>query len=222
MSLLGLVAPVSDVSGGRSTPTVDVAGGFVSTNPTPGSGLTTAVATSLAAAATAPSMVVVNNNALNSNINVYPLYLKLTELTVSTGGTAPNYQFHLDTINRYTSGGTIMPGQNTLSGANIQSNALVAFGAITSPAANADKVTSGNLRCRIGLIDVAGDIVQFTWGTPNLSMSIPFTTTSTIGNFQFGLQSVAILPGHSMVMTLWKAAITVGIIYEVEFGYLEK
>ena len=222
MSLLGLVSPVSDVSGGRSTPTTDTSGTFVATNPTPGTGIVTAVATTLVAAGTAPSMVVVNNNAPNSNINVYPLYLKLTETVVSTTGTAPNYQFHLDAVNRYTSGGTILPGQNTLSGSNTGSNALIAFGALVGVAPVADRVVSGNLRCRIGLIDVAGDIVQFTWGSPGLSMSIPFTTTSTIGNFQFGLQSCAIQPGHSLVFTIWKASVTVGITYEVEFGYLEK
>lgn len=222
MSLLGLNTPVIDVSGGRATPLIDTGGGFVATNPTPGTGITTAVAVTLAAAATAPSMVVVNQNALNSGINVYPLYLKLTETVVSTTGTAPNMQFHLDTINRYTSGGTILTGQNTSSGSNIGSKALIAFGALVAPAGQADIFVSGNLRCRIGLIDVAGDIVQFTWGTPTLSMSIPFTTVATIGNFQFGLQSVGIQPGHSLVMTIWKAAITVGITYEVEFGYLEK
>ena len=79
MSLLGLVAPISDVSGGRSTPVTDTGGTFVATNPTPGTGIVTGVAVTLAAAATAPSMLVVNNNAPNSNVNIYPLYLKLTE-----------------------------------------------------------------------------------------------------------------------------------------------
>lgn len=222
MSLLGLVAPVSDVSGGRSTPTTDTGGTFVATNPTPGTGIVAGVAVTLAAAATAPSMVVVNNNALNSNINIYPLYLKLTETVVSTTGTSSNFQFHMDVINRYTSGGTVLAAQNTLSGSTARSNALVAFGAIVAPAANSDKFISGNLLQRIGLIDVAGDILQFTWGSPQLSLSIPFTTTATIGNFQFGLQSCAIQPGHSMVFTIWKTSVTVGITYEVEFGYLEK
>ncbi len=222
MSLLGLVAPVSDVSGGRSTPITDTGGTFVATNPTPGTGIATGVAVTLAAAATAPSMVVVNNNAPNSNVNIYPLYLKLTETVVSTTGTAPNYQFHLDTVNRYVSGGSILTPVNTLSGSNVASNALIAFGAPVGAAANADRFVSGNLRCRIGLIDVAGDIIHFTWGSPNLSMSIPFTTVATIGNFQFGLQAVQIQPGHSMVFTIWKASVTVGITYEVEFGYLEK
>ena len=223
MSLLGLVAPVSDVSGGRSTPTTDTGGTFVATNPTAGTGIISSTPITLAAAATAPTMVVVNGNAPNSNINIYPLYLKLVETAASTGGTQLNFQFHLDTVNRYVSGGTILSAQNTLSGSNIQSKAVIAFGAVTASAVNADKFISGNLRCRVGFIDILGDKLEFTWGTPSLSLSIPFQTVATIGNYQFGLHSCAIQPGHSMVFTIWQpTTFTTGVTYELEFGYLEK
>ena len=223
MSLLGLVAPVSDVSGGRSTPTTDTGGTFVATNPTPGTGIISATPITLAAAATVPSMVVYNGNAPNSNTNIYPLYLKLVETAASTGGTQLNFQFHLDVIDRYVSGGTVLPGQNTLSGSPVLSKAVIAFGALTGAAVQADKFISGNLRCRVGLIDILGDKLEFTWGSPSLSLSIPFQTVATIGNYQFGLQACAIQPGHSMVFTIWQpTTFTTGVTYELEFGYLEK
>ena len=168
-------------------------------------------------------MVVFNSNAPNSNINIYPLYLKFVETAASTGGTQLNFQFHMDVINRFVSGGTNLPGQNTSSGSNINSKAVINFGALVGAAANADKFISGNLRCRVGLIDILGDKLEFTWGTPSLSLSIPFQTVATIGNYQFGLQSCAIQPGHSMVMTIWQpTTFTTGVTYELEFGYLEK
>jgi hypothetical protein len=227
MSLAGLNAPVVDVSGGRSTPTADTGGTFVAVNPTPGTGIISATPITLAAAATAATMVVYNGNvpqALPStNVNIYPLYLKLVETAASTGGTQLNFQFHTDVVNRYTSGGTALVLANTSSGSNVTSKAVINFGALTTTATNNDKFISANLRCRVGLIDILGDQLLFTWGCPAAIMSIPFQTVATIGNFQFGLQAASVAPGNSMVFTIWQpTTFTTGVTYEVEFGYLEK
>ena len=89
-------------------------------------------------------------------------------------------------------------------------------------AANADKFISGNLRCKVGLIAL-GRQAGVHVGNALTLLSIPFQTVATIGNYQFGLQSCAIQPGHSMVMTIWQpTTFTTGVTYELEFGYLEE
>jgi hypothetical protein len=232
MSLLGTATPVSDVSGSRSTPATDTGGVYVATNITAGTGIVSNNPITLAAAATAPSMVIYNGNSgatapgNNAPVNIYPLYLKLIETAASTGGTQLNFQWHLDVINRFASagvaGGTLVAA-NCNSGSTAKSNAVINFGAIVSPAAQSDKLVSGNLRCRVGLIDILGDQLQFNWGGPTLSPPTAFLTTATIGNFQFGLQSMAIAPGQSLVLTIWQpTTFTTGVTYELEFGYIER
>lgn len=226
MSLIGTSASVASWTG-RDTPAADAGNGFVAINPTAGTGIISATPITLAAAATAASMVVFNGNAGSATsstaVNIYPLYLKFFETAASTGGTQLNFQFHLDNINRFTSGGTALTINNTNRGSTTASNAVINFGALTSVAANSDKQVSGNLRCRLGLIDIIGDQLQFNFGGPILTPPSTLSTTATVGIFNFGIMPLVIAPGESMVLTIWQpTTFTTGVTYEVEFGFIEK
>jgi hypothetical protein len=226
MSLIGITTQVSEGTA-RDTVLADLGVMFVATSPTPGTGIISSTPITLAAAATAPTMVVYNGNQAGGP-NVYPLWLKLTETAASTGGTQLNYQFHIDTVNRYVSGGTVLTaGANfgaTNSGSLFGSKATIAYGAITGAAAVNDKFVSGNCRCRVGLIDILGDMLMFTFGSPTPMAAGPsLQTTATVGVFAFSVAPVVVAPGHSMVMTIWQpTTFTTGVTHEVEFGYAEK
>lgn len=225
MSLQGNSTVVSDTSG-RDLALVDIGGGceFVAANPTAGTGIISSTPITLAAAATAPTMVVYNSNLLGNGPTIYPLWLKLVETAASTGGTQLNFQWHVDTINRYTSGGTQLTPANTNPGSTIKSNAVIHFGAITGVAASNDVVVSGNCRCRVALIDILGDQLLFTFGQSTaLPLGPTSMTTATIGQFHFSHAAVGIPPGSSLVFTIWQpTTFTTGVTYEVEFGYAEK
>lgn len=223
MSLIG-TSPTVALYTGRDTGAADSGNSFVAINPTAGTGIISATPITLAAAATAPTMVVYNGNTnLTNAINIYPLYLRLVETAASVGGTQLNFQFHVDKINRYTSGGTALTINNTNAASTTASNAVITFGAITGTAANADKQVSMNLRCRVGLIDILGDQLDFNFGGPNRTAQTTLQTVATIGIFNFNCAPVVIGPGESLVFTIWQpTTFSTGVTYEVEFGYIEK
>ena len=223
MSLIGTTAAVAPYTG-RDTALADNGNSFVAINPTAGTGIISATPITLAAAATAPTMVVFNGNTnLTNAINIYPLYLKLFETAASTGGTQLNFQFHIDTINRFTSGGTTLTVANTNRASTTASQATINFGALTGVAATANKSVTGNLRCRVGLIDILGDQLFFNFGGPTLTPPTQVSTLATVGIYSFGCMPCVIGPGESMVFTIWQpTTFTTGVTYEVEFGYIEK
>jgi hypothetical protein len=227
MSLVGTSPTVAPFTS-RDTEIADGGNAFVAINPTAGTGIISATPITLAAAATAATMVVYNGNTgaattASNAVNIYPLYLKLFETAASTGGTQLNFQWHVDNINRYTSGGTALTINNTNRSSTVSSNAVINFGNLTSVGANSDKQVSGNLRCRLGAIDIAGDQLFFNFGGPTIVPPTTLATTATIGIFSFGVMPVVIGPGQSLVFTIWQpTTFSTGVTYEVEFGYIEK
>jgi hypothetical protein len=114
-------------------------------------------------AATTPTMVLVNNNPAGSGINIYPTRIKVQVAAAGTSGTNWLNQWIVDTGNRYTSGGTQLTAANpNLSVLATKTGALVYFGAITAPAANAPRIIAASEMRTV--IKVIGDEYTFEFG----------------------------------------------------------
>lgn len=112
--------------------------------------------------ATTPTMVVFNNNPVGGR-SLYPTRFRCSVSAAGTSGTNWLWQWLVDTGNRWTSGGTLLtlanPNVNVL---NTASGAVIHFGAVTAPAANASRIIGAGVGRTV--IKVIGDEYTFEFG----------------------------------------------------------
>jgi|SRR5579863_587044 len=197
----------------RDLAIADSANYYVAVTPTPGTGVITNAGTT--AAATTPSLVVFNGGLLN----VYLLYLKLSETVVGGGAAVHNFTHFVDQGNRFTSGGTALTINNTNILANAKSSSQISFGAITATAATSNQRTIANDWFRAGA-DVVGDVYEFHYGAP-LGASVG-SQVATVANFCRAVPAVVLQPQSSYVLNIWAATFTQGITFEVQLAFAEK
>lgn len=152
---------------------------------------------------------------------IYPQVLRLYVTTVGTTGSRMNFAFGLDPlVNRYSSGGTTITAKNVNSSSLIGTGSSINFGALTLTAAGTSFRQFGNLQPR-GTIEVVEDCYEFNFaggggGTQSSSRA------ATVSEFSMTVPPLVICPGDSLVVQFFRASITVGVTFEVNFGFIER
>lgn len=192
----------------------------VAMEPTPGvTGLIGPVSTTLDET---KALLSVYNSSSSSVI--VPKFLRLHVYTIGTGGTRVHFTQALDTINRYSSGGTALTVNNTNTQVPASSAPQIYFGAVTTATGSASRKYVGNTTFKATAIETAEDTYQLSWGGPG-QLEDPASLSNVaaaLSNVSFAYGPVEIGPGHSFVIHQWRASITVGITFGVEFGFLVK
>lgn len=181
--------------------------------PTPGTGV---IGTVSIAAITdvSPTMVLYN---ASTTKRIYPQFLNLHETVVSTAGARVQFTFYLDTINRWTSGGTALVNGNCQSGGATDTSLAGHVGAIVSPATST-KVLIDHVVFR-GAIDVVEDQYEFVFGGNTGMTGSGAAVVTTVQHITKHLPPVCILPGHSLVMHQWAGSQANAPTYEYRLAY---
>ena len=113
--------------------------------------------------ATAPTLSIVNNNAVGGK-TIYVTRVHVTVVAVGTSSTNWVSRWIVDTGNRFTSGGTALtPTNPNLSVTAAATGAVINFGALLATAASANVRTINNRQLRV-VVPSAGDEVTFEFG----------------------------------------------------------
>lgn len=215
---LGTISPTSNSVStlsvtNRDLALADSANYYVATTPTPGTGIVTGNPTALVQ--TTPALVVFNGGLLN----IYLIYLKLSETVVGGGAAVKNFTHSVDQGNRFSSGATQLTVNNTNPLANAKSSAQVTWGAVTALGATANARTLCNNWFRSGT-DVVGDVYEFHYGAP-LGTAIG-SQVATVAHFARCSPPVVLQPQSSYVLNIWSGTFTQGITMEVQLAFAEK
>lgn len=188
---------------------------FVAVNATPGTGLA-GIAAANGYDATEALAYIRNNGTKNIVLD----FIKLQTTVAGTNGTDVRFDCHVDSVARYTSGGTELSPKNVkMNGAG--SGAQIYVGALVTPAAGADvvRVGGGELRSVITVVgdqyvfDFGGDPAQGTGAPANGLLAAVIKTA---------VAPIVLTPGDSFLLAVNAASQTVGSSYEVEIGYFER
>jgi hypothetical protein len=203
---------------------------FVTRSPTVGTGIATAAAPT-SYVSTTPFMVIQNMNQSGGRC-LYLDYIKLTCTLQGTGGTALYYATMIDSILRWSSGGSGSAGTGqtsvlagpypTKSDAAPNSSALVYAGAVTAAGngSAARLLSVGVLRSAV--IPVVFDTYLLNFGGVNLQQDSVLTTGSNVAQRSLVHPPVCVGPGGSFILNLWLPSQGAASIYEIEIGHVEK
>jgi hypothetical protein len=164
-----------------------------------------------------PTLIIINNNVTASGVPDRRIYLdqvKMIVAVVSASNTDLQYAWKLDTVPRYSSGGTnISPnaiaavgGNPNLASGNL-SKALIYAGVLTATGASAASriVDTGQLRCKVAApVMVIGDEYTFKFGNVD-PVSNPGEST-TVGTFTIPSPPIVLGPQHSAALYIWGTA----------------
>lgn len=206
----------------------DSAGGyFVATNLTPGTAFAAGVSATWSA--TAAFFIYKNPNPANS-LRQYLDYLKIIPTVAPASGTAAYFAIVIDTVNRYTSGGTLIGGPGSTqatynvngdSGVSSTCGLYAASGGtvITAPAAgtSARTVSRGVLR---SVIPAIGDELVLSFGSGMADAGSSSGTAA--GRTATNAPPIIVGPGEQAVVHIWfPSNATTGLSYEFETAWGE-
>ena len=193
---------------------------FVAVNPTAGTGILGHAAPTTFDE-TKPYLNIYNGNAAGGN-NIYIQRILLVDTVVSVGDTRTQFNFTIDNINRYTSGGTALTINNTNKSAGNTTGASIFAGATIAPAAGSSRRLLGNYVIKGANIDVVWDTIEFVFGSTGGSTTSAVAPSTTATYFTRYMPALAIGPGHSLLMYQWAASQSTGPTYEVVVDYIER
>ena len=206
---------------------VDEGSYFVATNPTVLTGIATTTSvvddgnSGATSAQTRPLMIIQNGYAAGqNNPNIYPIGLKLLVTAAPTSAAFWQMSMRLDSIQRYTSGGsTITPvNPNGATGAN--SRALIYFGAITAAAASSAARLVANAMVN-PTIPVVKDTIMLSFGSP--SSDVSYVNAATVNTTKvISVPPVVIPPGFSLVIGMFGTSNAAAPSFEFQFDYVER
>jgi hypothetical protein len=217
MSLAASTNPTVLPLGGSDIAFGDAAAYYTAIAPTPGTGILGPVSTTLDEA---KALMTVYNGGV---LNIYPRWLRLHVSVVGTTGTIVQFTQAVDSGNRFSSGGSALVPKNTNMASTATSAAAIQFGALVTTAPTSARRLLHHTKYR-SAIEVVDDQYQFSWGSSD-QLQDPTSlvnNSTTIANVTFAYAPVVIGPGQTFVLHQWRGAITVGITFDVEFGYVEK
>lgn len=191
---------------------------YTAVSPTPGTGIIGPVSTTWDE--TKAILTIYNGG----NLNISPKFLRLHCTVIGTTGTGVRFTQAIDAGNRFSSGGTALVLNNTNMASQNRSAAQINFGALTTTAASPQRRLLSNKLFKSDGIEVINETYQLSWASA-AQLEDPaslINNTTTLAHTTYAFAPVTIGPGHSLVLHQWRAAITVGITFEVEFGYVEK
>lgn len=194
-----------------------------------------ATGTGTAFSATAPYLIIENNNLVVSGggaaaVNVVPDYLRL--LATAAGGATSGltyiaFALYLDTVLRYSSGGTQLTGNSPNTNLSPASKALIYAGTPTASAASAARAMVGeaSLRpCVSGTVAAAvGDQILLDFGSIEGGMAGSITVANP-AMISIPVPPVIIGPQCSALFYLWFAGATTPTApsFVPELGYWER
>lgn len=147
-----------------------------------------------------------------------PKVLQLYCTVVGTTGTRVQLTVTRDVGTLSPTGGTAASIQNTNSeGGPSASGISITQGAVVAAAATSSRVIIGNFAFR-GTIEVVEDFYQLVWGAPD-GVGGSASRAATVADFSRVVPPMAIGPGKCMKIHQWRAAQTVGITFEMVFGF---
>ena len=79
----------------------------------------------------------------------------------------------------------------------------------------------GNHQIREAAIEVVGDQYTFVWGGADLG-NLSNSRVATVADFNVSLPPMVLDPSDSLVIHHWRASITVGVTFEVNFEFIER
>lgn len=191
---------------------------FVTTNPTPLTGLAT-IAALTTLTDTSPFLLIKNNASQSTNLRAFFDFLRLRCTVPGTSSTSLNFAVKIGSnAQRYSSGGSLLVPVSPNMDNGGQSQLQVYAGALV---ANADP--SSRLIDFVPLrsvIPVAGDIYQINFGSTEFNMQpVP---PATIAYQQFGMPPIVIGPQEVAAFHLWAPAQTVAAQFEFTLGHWER
>ena len=159
-------------------------------------------------------------------MTIFPKFLRLHVYTIGTTGTRVHFTQAIDTApNRYSSGGSALVVANTnMTQPTNAALAQIQFGALTLTAASGSRRYIHNTTYKATAIETAEDCYQFSWGG-STQLEDPASLSNVaaaLSNVAFNFAPVAIGPQQSFLIHQWRASITVGITFGVEFGFTAK
>jgi hypothetical protein len=195
---------------------------FVTTNPTPGTGLAT-IAAQASLADTAPFVLVGNGAAASSGVRIYFDYLKLIATAAGTAGTSIRFAAKIDTqpyASRFTSGGSALTPNNVNMDQQSSSVASVRAGAIVA-AAGAGPLLLSNILLR-PVIPVAADTYLIDFGGTDRALNSLAPAGTAIANCVMPHVPVVIGPGQCAAFHIWLPSQSAASSYEVELAWYER
>ncbi len=187
-------------------------------SPTPGTGIVGPVST------TWDETKAIFNLYNGGTANIYPKFLRLHCTVIGTTGAGVRFTQTTDQGNRYSSGGTALVISNSNQNSSNRSGAQAQFGALTTTAATSQRRLQSNKLFKSTGIEVVDETYQLSWASPT-QLEDPaslINNTTTLAHTSYSFGPLAIGPGQSFTIHQWRASITVGITFEVEFGFVEK
>jgi hypothetical protein len=169
-----------------------------------------------------PVMFLANTGTLGDEHapSIYPIALKMTVGQAPTSATVWSYAIRCDSAARYTSGGTLMVGQNLNMAAPNASVALCYFGAVVTGLPNvATSRVVGNGQVQ-STIPVTKDVWIFTFGDSGMAGSI--LTASAAKNINIPAMPFMLAPGWNMTLEMWGGSNAAAPSWEFEFLYAER
>jgi len=193
---------------------------FVANNATPGTGITMQASVT-SYAATTPSLIVTNLSAVNDNKVLELEYIRILVATVPGGSGTQRFDARVDSIARYSSGGTTITPVNTYIGSDQTTLSRVYAGALTASAAGSGErlIAAGIARNGVGL---AGDYFHFdfTGGHTGGNFLNPATTVglTTI----IPMPEVALPANASFLLNWWGASLSTAAAWEFNIKFRER
>lgn len=194
---------------------------FITTTPTPGTGVALGIAAATQIVATAPSLLIYNNDAVGGK-NIFLDKIRLSCTGAGTAGAHLHATAYMDSIVRFTSGGTAATPVNANMGVANTSIAKIydASSAILSPAASANVRIVHNVIIRAA-IPVVNDTITLDFGGESSSVSGITNGTAPL-NLVHGFPPVVIGPQQSFLLFLWDASQSAAPTWEYTITHIER
>ena len=220
---------VSEILTGKQHKLNDEGSYYLTRTPTVGSGVAS-ITTPTAYVATSPYIIVTNNNPPGGK-NVWIDYINLNLVTAGTSSTNLQFATALDTVPRYSSGGSGGSGTNLStilqgplppnSGAPANSNALVYAGALVAIAASPANRILCNRYLR-SAIAVALDTYLIQFGSTDVPLDGTLISGAAIAQRSISHPAVCVAPGGSFLFHLYGTSMAAATTCEVEVGHVER
>ena len=157
--------------------------------------------------------------------SIYPQFVTFTETAASVGGTTGGLRIVpvIDFGNRYGgSGGTALTVVNNNSASSNTTGATTCVaGAPVLTAATANARNLGDIVFRQTLNDIIGDKFTIVFGATS-AMGNVASQVATLAEFSQVTVPIAIGPGASLGLHIWRASMSTGPTLEVQMGWIER
>lgn len=210
---------------------------FRAVNPTPGTGIVIS-STQQAFSATSGMLCLQNTAPVNSNVFLFPDYLRLTATVADVASTSFQYVISSDGKLRYSSGGTqiVTPGTYANNNGSINAARIIGanpyasvgpqgalfFGALTLNAESSTVVRGARGCIKSGLTQVNDEFLwSFSPGEDVGAGQAKVAAAATPTIYRQNVGPWAIAPQASMVFNTWCPAVTTGATFELEFAWFE-